>query len=87
MGLVDESGCAQPTAALAALRALPRNGAIRSGQVLVDGQDITALGPAGLRQLRLRKVSMVYQDPGRRSWCWTSRPPGWTQPWRRRCST
>ena len=64
-GLVGESGCGKSTAALAALRALPRNGAIRSGQVLVDGQDVTALDGAGLRQLRLRKVSMVYQDPGR----------------------
>ena len=64
-GLVGESGCGKSTAALAALRALPRNGAIRSGQVLVAGQDITALDSAGLRQLRLRKVSMVYQDPGR----------------------
>ncbi len=64
-GLVGESGCGKSTAAFAALRALPRNGRIRSGQVLVDGQDVTALDAAGLRQLRLRKVSMVYQDPGR----------------------
>lgn len=64
-GLVGESGCGKSTAAFAALRALARNGAIRGGQVLVDGQDITNLDPAGLRQLRLTKVSMVYQDPGR----------------------
>ena len=64
-GLVGESGCGKSTAAFAALRALPRNGFIRSGRVLVDGQDVTALDPEGLRQLRLTKVSMVYQDPGR----------------------
>ena len=64
-GLVGESGCGKSTAAFAALRALARNGAIRGGRVLVDGQDITDLDPAGLRQLRLTKVSMVYQDPGR----------------------
>ena len=64
-GLVGESGCGKSTAAFAALRALARNGAIRGGRVLVDGQDITDLDPAGLRQLRLSKVSMVYQDPGR----------------------
>ncbi len=64
-GLVGESGCGKSTAAFAALRALARNGAIRGGRVLVDGQDITDLDPAGLRRLRLTKVSMVYQDPGR----------------------
>jgi len=64
-GLVGESGCGKSTAAFAALRALSRNGFISGGRVLVDGQDITDMDPAGLRQLRLTKVSMVYQDPGR----------------------
>jgi len=64
-GLVGESGCGKSTAAFAALRALARNGFIRDGRVLVDGQDITDLDAAGLRRLRLTKVSMVYQDPGR----------------------
>jgi peptide/nickel transport system ATP-binding protein len=64
-GLVGESGCGKSTAAFAALRALPRNGTIRSGQVMVAGKDVMTLDGGGLRQLRLRKVSMVYQDPGR----------------------
>jgi len=64
-GLVGESGCGKSTVAFAALRALARNGFIRGGRVLVDGQDVFALDPAGLRRLRLTKVSMVYQDPGR----------------------
>jgi peptide/nickel transport system ATP-binding protein len=64
-GLVGESGCGKSTAAFAALRALPRNGFIREGRIFVDGQDVTALDAAGLRRLRLTKVSMVYQDPGR----------------------
>ena len=64
-GLVGESGCGKSTAAFAALRALPRAGFIRGGQVLVDGVDVGTLDEAGLRRLRLEKVSMVYQDPGR----------------------
>jgi peptide/nickel transport system ATP-binding protein len=64
-GLVGESGCGKSTAALAALRALPRVGRIVGGEVLVDGQDIGKLDAAGLRALRARKISMVYQDPGR----------------------
>jgi peptide/nickel transport system ATP-binding protein len=64
-GLVGESGCGKSTVAFAALRALPRNGFIGGGRVRVDGQDVTALDAAGLWRLRLTKVSMVYQDPGR----------------------
>ena len=64
-GLVGESGCGKSTAALAALRALPRSGRILAGSVWVDGQDAATLDTAGLRRLRARKVSMVYQDPGR----------------------
>ncbi len=64
-GLVGESGCGKSTAAFAALRALPRSGFIRSGHILVGGQDVMGLDRAGLRTLRLTKASMVYQDPGR----------------------
>jgi peptide/nickel transport system ATP-binding protein len=64
-GLVGESGCGKSTAALAALRALPRAGRIVGGSVRVDGQDIGGLDSGGLRRLRARKISMVYQDPGR----------------------
>ncbi len=64
-GLVGESGCGKSTAALAALSTLPRNGRVSAGSVWLDGQNVGALAPAGLRRLRQRTVSMVYQDPGR----------------------
>jgi peptide/nickel transport system ATP-binding protein len=64
-GLVGESGCGKSTAALAALRALPRAGRVVGGEVRVGGQDVGQLDGAGLRKLRAGKISMVYQDPGR----------------------
>ena len=64
-GLVGESGCGKSTVALAVLRALPRNGAVTAGSVLVAGQDLARLDAAGLRRLRSHSVSMVYQDAGR----------------------
>ena len=65
VGLVGESGCGKSTAAFAALRALPPAARVRAGEMLVDGQDIMALSGPALRQLRARRVSMVFQDPSR----------------------
>ncbi len=64
-GLVGESGCGKSTVALAALRALPRTGAITGGAVKIAGEDVAGLDREGLRQLRARTVSMVYQDASR----------------------
>ena len=63
-GLVGESGCGKCTSAYAALRYMPRNGIITSGQILVDGDDITSMNRSQLREFRMHKASMVYQDPG-----------------------
>jgi peptide/nickel transport system ATP-binding protein len=63
-GLVGESGCGKSTAALAAVRYLPRNGRVRTGTVLVDGRNVWTLGQRELRQFRANAVSMVYQNPG-----------------------
>src|SRR5215470_3616143 len=64
-GLVGESGCGKSTAALAAVRYLPRNGIVGGGRILVDGRDLMALAAPELRKLRATSVSMVYQDPNR----------------------
>jgi peptide/nickel transport system ATP-binding protein len=63
-GLVGESGCGKSTAALAAVRYLPRNGKITGGAVRVAGKDVLSLGAGALRRLRANSVSMVYQNPG-----------------------
>lgn len=66
-GLVGESGCGKSTAAFAAIRYLARNGRVSAGRIRVDGRDLMALSQSELRRLRTQSVSMVYQDPGRRS--------------------
>src|SRR5258708_30053535 len=51
--------------ALAITRYAARNGRVSGGSMTVNGQDVGSLGRSGLRQLRARTVSMVYQEPGR----------------------
>lgn len=64
-GLVGESGCGKSTMALAAVRYLPRAGRLTGGSIAIDGVDVTGLDREALRQLRARRVSMVYQEPGK----------------------
>ncbi len=64
-GLVGESGCGKSTVALAATRYLPRNGRVVGGEVRLEGRDLVSMSEAELLEARKRRVSMVYQDPGR----------------------
>ncbi|BES83800.1 ABC transporter ATP-binding protein [Pectobacterium araliae] len=58
LGLVGESGCGKSTLSKTILRLLPPS----HGQIVFDGQDITALKESRLKALRQR-VQMIFQDP------------------------
>jgi peptide/nickel transport system ATP-binding protein len=62
LGLVGESGCGKSTLGRAILQLLPQGSTI-DGDILVDGQSVTRLGPAQLRRFRGEVVSLVFQDP------------------------
>ena len=53
-GLVGESGCGKSTAALTAIRYLPRNGRVRSGSIEVAGVDVLGLRGTDLQRYRSR---------------------------------
>jgi oligopeptide/dipeptide ABC transporter ATP-binding protein len=57
LGLVGESGSGKSTCGLMAMRLLD----VSSGQILVNGTDITRLAPAELKPLR-KQMQIVFQD-------------------------
>ena len=63
VGLVGESGSGKSTLALAAMGLLPENAVVRGGAIRFDGQDVLTMTPAQLRDLRGRRMSIVFQDP------------------------
>lgn len=64
LGLVGETGAGKTTIAKAILRILPDVGArVVSGEVLLEGNDISSISEADMRQVRGQKISMIFQDP------------------------
>ncbi len=62
VGLVGESGSGKSTTARSALRLIP-DGAKTSGTVTVCGIDVEEGDPAGIREIRRNRASMIFQDP------------------------
>lgn len=64
VGIVGESGCGKSTLINAILGLLADNGSIDGGSILFEGEDdLTALGPARMRDLRGPRIATVFQDP------------------------
>jgi oligopeptide transport system ATP-binding protein len=67
LGIVGESGCGKSVTALSLMRLIDAPGRICNGQVILhdqDGdQDLLALSPEQIDQIRGNKISMIFQDP------------------------
>ena len=62
--LLGESGCGKSMTALSILRLLPQpHGQITGGHVSLEGTDLTALPEVEMRQVRGRRIAMIFQEP------------------------
>jgi oligopeptide transport system ATP-binding protein len=62
VGIVGESGSGKTAIALALLGLLPRNGRIVDGEISLGGVSLVNASPKLLRDLRGRRIAMVFQD-------------------------
>jgi len=63
IGIVGESGSGKSVTSLSILKLLGSTGRIKSGSILLHGEDLTKKNQKEMRQVRGSKVSMVFQDP------------------------
>ena len=61
MGLVGESGCGKTSVAATILKLLPENAEIKSGHIYLNGSDLAAMSEDQMRDVRWRRISMVFQ--------------------------
>ena len=61
LGFVGESGCGKTTLGMGLLRLLPRNGIIRGGRIIFDGEDLLEKSEEEMRKIRWGKIAMIFQ--------------------------
>ncbi|MDB5808635.1 MAG: peptide transporter ATPase [Betaproteobacteria bacterium] len=61
--LVGESGCGKSMTALSIMRLLPDAGQVVGGEVNLDGANLLAKPEIAMRDIRGRRVAMIFQEP------------------------
>jgi len=61
--LLGESGCGKSMTALSIMRLLPQSGEIVAGSVNLAGEELLALPEAKMRDVRGKRVGMIFQEP------------------------
>ncbi len=64
LGLVGETGAGKTTTALSILNLVPNPpGVIRSGEIILDGENVLSMSSIELEKMRGNDVAMIFQDP------------------------
>ena len=61
--IVGESGCGKSVTTLCIMDLLPKNGKIVSGNIKLNGTELTTLSPKDRNSLRGSKMGMIFQEP------------------------
>ncbi|MCA3129975.1 MAG: dipeptide ABC transporter ATP-binding protein [Betaproteobacteria bacterium] len=62
--LLGESGSGKSLTALSVMRLLPDAGRVVGGEVRLEGKDLLALPERAMRDVRGRRIGMIFQEPG-----------------------
>jgi oligopeptide/dipeptide ABC transporter ATP-binding protein len=63
LGLVGESGSGKSTLGLALMGLIQPPGYVTAGEIMFDGLSLGSLNPDDLRNLRGKRMAMIFQDP------------------------
>ena len=64
LGIVGESGCGKSVTSLSIMGLLPKGqGRVSAGSVLFEGRDLAGLPAEDMRQLRGKRMAMIFQEP------------------------
>jgi len=64
LGIVGESGSGKSVTCYSLMRLIPQPpGKIEGGQAIFDGVDLLTASPGRLREIRGKRISMIFQDP------------------------
>ncbi len=64
LGVVGESGCGKSVTALSIMGLLPKPaGRVVEGRILLHGSDLLRLPAGAMREIRGRRISMIFQEP------------------------
>ena len=64
VALVGESGCGKTSTAMVMMGLMNSGNISVDGRVMLEGSNLLTLGERGWRNIRGRRISMVFQDPG-----------------------
>ena len=63
IGIVGESGSGKSVSAMSILQLLDGNGYIDSGEILMEGRDLTKLSLKEIQSIRGNDISVIFQEP------------------------